>query len=73
LPPGSRGVTPAEDPERGRGYCTRGAIRRSTGADGDGDSHEMGDGGFTRWTALLMNDSRERSLISCAATGRRTS
>jgi hypothetical protein len=56
-----------EDPEReqARGYYCRGAIRLDIGA-----AQEVGDGGFTDWTAQLMNDSKERCLITCAAIER---
>jgi hypothetical protein len=33
---------------------------------------EVGDGGFTRWTAELLGDAKERCLISCVATERLT-
>lgn len=33
---------------------------------------ELGDGGFTRWTADLLGDAKERCLISCASTERLT-
>jgi hypothetical protein len=63
LPPG---VTIAEDAarDRARGYYERGALRIDAG---DG---EVGDGGFTDWTAQLLDDAKERCLISCAATER---
>jgi hypothetical protein len=35
-------------------------------------SAELGDGGFTRWTADLLGDAKERCLISCASTERLT-
>ena len=67
LPPG---VAVDEDPsrERARGYYQRGAIRIE--AEADGDWQEVGDGGFTDWTARLLNDAKERCLISCVATER---
>jgi hypothetical protein len=67
LPPG---VTVDEDParERARGYYARAAIRLDIGTDAA--EHEVGDGGFTDWTAQLMNDAKERCLISCVATER---
>lgn len=57
----------AERPDRqhGRGYYVDGAIRI---AAGDGD--EIGDGGFTTWTAQLMGNAKERCLVSCVATER---
>ncbi|QNE23021.1 hypothetical protein F1D05_19765 [Kribbella qitaiheensis] len=33
---------------------------------------EVGDGGFTRWTADLLGDAKERCLISCISTERLT-
>jgi hypothetical protein len=60
-------VTVAEDPgrQRARGYYERGAIRIDVG-----DGNEVGDGGFTDWTAKLLNDAKERCLISCVSTER---
>lgn len=67
LPPG---VAVDEDPsrERARGYYERGAIRIE--AEAGGDWQEVGDGGFTEWTARLLNDAKERCLISCISTER---
>ena len=31
---------------------------------------EIGDGGFTDWTAQLNNDAKERCLTSCVSTER---
>jgi hypothetical protein len=72
LQPLPAGVTLEEDPERerARGYYQRGAIRIDVEADGDW--HEIGDGGFTDWTAKLLNDAKERCLISCVSTERLT-
>ncbi len=50
--------------QRSRGYYGSGAIRMEAGGV------EIGDGGFTDWTAKLMADRKERSLISCLATER---
>jgi hypothetical protein len=63
-------VTIGEDParERARGYYERGAIRIDV--TGDAGWEEVGDGGFTDWTAQLLSDSKERCCISCAATER---
>jgi hypothetical protein len=36
------------------------------------DGAELGDGGFTRWTADLLGDAKERCLISCVSTERLT-
>jgi hypothetical protein len=65
LPPA---VTIQEDParQRARGYYERGALRIDIGTD------EIGDGGFTDWTARLLNDAKERCLISCLSTERMT-
>jgi hypothetical protein len=41
-------------------------------ADGDAAEIELGDGGFTGWTAALMADAKERCLISCISTERLT-
>jgi hypothetical protein len=70
LTPLPGGVTVEEDParERARGYYERGAIRIDIA--GDGDWHEVGDGGFTSWTAQLLGDAKERTFISCASTER---
>ncbi|HSZ40220.1 MAG TPA: hypothetical protein VK817_09700 [Trebonia sp.] len=72
-------VTVAEDPdrERARGYYERGALRIDTGPAANtslpanpGLAGEIGDGGFTGWTARLLNNAKERCLISCVATER---
>ena len=34
------------------------------------DGGEVGDGGFTTWTAQFLSDAKERCLISCLATER---
>jgi hypothetical protein len=59
-------VTLTEDPDRqhGRGYYERGAIKLYVG------DMELGDGGFTDWTAQLNNDAKERCLTSCISTER---
>jgi hypothetical protein len=59
-----------EDPERtrGRGYYRDAAIRIDLVRDGD--EVEIGDGGFTSWTATLMGDSKERCLTTCISTER---
>jgi hypothetical protein len=61
-------VTVKEDParERARGYYERGAFRIVA------DDDEVGDGGFTTWTAQLLSNAKERCLISCVATERLT-
>ncbi|PZF92499.1 hypothetical protein, partial [Micromonospora deserti] len=58
------------EPERrrGRGYYVEAALRITAG-DGAGEV-ELGDGGFTDWTARLTSDRKERCLVSCLATER---
>jgi len=84
LQPLPGGVVVDEDAgrERARGYYQRGALRidaaagagagalANGGAAGEADWQEVGDGGFTDWTAQLLNDAKERCLISCVCTGR---
>ena len=59
-----------EDPDRqrARGYYQRGAIRIDVGPPSQ--LLEAGDGGFTDWTAQLLNDAKERCFISCISTER---
>jgi hypothetical protein len=61
-----------EDParRRARGYYERGALRIDIAADAG--PVEVGDGGFTDWTAQLRGDAKERCLISCVSTERMT-
>ena len=66
--PGPVPVVDEPGRERGRGYYTDAALRITAG---DG-AQELGDGGFTTWTGRLMNDAKERCLISCMATERLT-
>ena len=56
----------AEEPERdrGRGYYTGAALRITAG------DAELGDGGFTTWTAQMRADAKERCLISCVSVDR---
>jgi hypothetical protein len=61
-------VVAEPDRERGRGYYTEAALRIT--AIGDGAEVELGDGGFTPWTALLMGNAKERCLVSCLSTER---
>jgi hypothetical protein len=70
LEPLPRTVTVEEDParERARGYYERGAIRIDSGPRTD--PKEVGDGGFTDWTARLLSDAKERCFSSCASTER---
>jgi hypothetical protein len=76
LDPLPANVTVTEDPERerARGYYERGALRIDAGitldAGQDGEIGEIGDGGFTDWTARLLDNAKERCLISCVATER---
>ncbi|TWD80439.1 hypothetical protein FB561_1515 [Kribbella amoyensis] len=57
-----------EDPQRQQGsqYYVGTAIGLGIGDAG------LGDGGFTRWTADLLGDAKERCLISCVSTERLT-
>jgi hypothetical protein len=59
------------DPDRtsGRGYYTR-ACFHVYARDRAGAEIELGDGGFTDWTARLLSDQRERLLISALASER---
>ncbi|SBT39477.1 hypothetical protein [Micromonospora narathiwatensis] len=62
------GIPLLDEPERerGRGYYI-GCALRLTLHDG---GWEVGDGGFTDWTARLTGDAKERCLVSCLATER---
>jgi hypothetical protein len=59
-----------EDPDRehGQGYYAPASIKIMA-RRGDAEQ-EIGDGGFTDWTARLTADAKERCLISCVATER---
>ncbi|BCB83997.1 hypothetical protein [Phytohabitans suffuscus] len=59
-------VPVTEQPERGhgRGYYVEAALRIVAGGG------EIGDGGFTTWTAQIMGDAKERCLVSCVSTER---
>jgi hypothetical protein len=50
--------------EHGRGYYAGTALRLAAGG------RAFGDGGVTDWTARLLNDAKERCVISCVATQR---
>lgn len=65
---GNHAALLADQPERaqGRGYYTGLALRIAA----DGGAAELGDGGFTSWTAQLIPDAKERCLVSCIATER---
>ena len=54
----------------GRGYYRDVCFK--VNALADGAVVEIGDGGFTDWTARLLNDAKERCLISCLSTERMT-
>jgi hypothetical protein len=70
--PALGGVRLADAPERtqGIGYYRSAAFKIM--ADGDTAEIELGDGGFTGWTAALMADAKERCLVSCISTERLT-
>lgn len=57
-----------EDPERDKGSNYYSGTALGIAVDGA----ELGDGGFTRWTAELLGDAKERCLISCISTERLT-
>jgi hypothetical protein len=67
-PHGVVSVMEERDRGRGRGYYV-GAALRITVALGE-HVVELGDGGFTTWTAQLMGNAKERCLVSCLATER---
>ncbi|MEE6257791.1 hypothetical protein [Plantactinospora sonchi] len=56
------------DRERGRGYYADAALRITFWQGGE--VVELGDGGFTTWTAQLTGNAKERCLVSCLATER---
>jgi hypothetical protein len=63
-------ITVVEDAarERAKGYYLLGALRIvARTADGE---VELGDGGFTDWTAKLLQNRKELCLTSCLATER---
>jgi hypothetical protein len=70
--PALAGARLSEAPERssGMGYYRSAAFKLL--ANGGPADVELGDGGFTGWTAALMADAKERCLISCIATERLT-
>ncbi|XVX19587.1 hypothetical protein ACQP1U_14940 [Actinomycetota bacterium] len=63
-------VAVVEDPERerGKGYYTLGALP-IVAETVDGEV-ELGDGGFTDWTARLTHNNKEVCFTSCLATER---
>jgi hypothetical protein len=52
----------------GADYYTDVAFKIHVGAAGE--EVELGDGGLTDWTAQLLDDAKERCLISCIASER---
>jgi hypothetical protein len=48
------------------------SLARTRAAHGETAGVELGDGGFTGWTAALMANAKERCLVSCIATERLT-
>jgi len=57
-----------EEPQRDKGSNYYSGTALGVGVGGA----ELGDGGFTRWTAELLGDAKERCLISCVSTERLT-
>ncbi len=68
----SEQVPVVEDSTRvhGNGYYTGVAI--GLRADVGGQTINLGDGGLTTWTARLMNNAKERCMVSCVSTERLT-
>ena len=69
--PALRDVRLRDAPDRTQaiGYYRSAAFKIMAGPDGD---LEIGDGGFTGWTASLTADAKERCLVSCISTERLT-
>jgi hypothetical protein len=63
-------VRVTEDPDRsiGQRYYSRACFK--VDATAGNESFEVCDGGFTEWTARLLDDRRERLLISAAGLDR---
>jgi hypothetical protein len=59
----------APKPTTGTGYY-RSAAFKIILCSHDGTESELGDGGFTAWTAALAADAKQRCLISCVSTER---
>jgi hypothetical protein len=61
-----------DDPDRvkGRGYYTSAALGVRATDPTTGVEVDLGDGGFTTWTAQVLGDAKERCLTSCIATER---
>lgn len=70
--PALAGSRLCEAPERSSGIGYYRSAAFTLVADGGTADVELGDGGFTGWTAALMADAKERCLISCMATERLT-
>jgi len=68
--PGTVVIEERPERQRARGYYSAGAVCLTAG-DGS-DRVEIGDGGFTTWTAQLTADAKECCLISCVSTERLT-
>lgn len=69
-------VDVTEDPDRTKsaGYYDGTAIAIAVATNTDtgeaGVNGELGDGGITQWTAMLLGDAKERCLTSCISTER---
>ena len=63
-----------DDPGRvqGRGYYTSAALGIRATDPVTGETVDLGDGGFTTWTAQMRSDAKERCLTSCISTQRLT-
>lgn len=71
LPAGTR-FTADPTRTRGLGYYRSLMLQINAVADApkSAPANDIGDGGFTDWTARLMSDAKERCLISCIAVER---
>ena len=70
--PGLPALDLRDAPERtqGIGNYYRSAAFKIMICSGDGQQTELGDGGFTAWTAVLTANAKERCLISCISSER---
>jgi hypothetical protein len=61
-----------EDParEHGQGYYVDAALRITVSRRDAAGVVELGDGGFTTWTAQLTGNAKERCLVSCLSSER---
>jgi hypothetical protein len=68
----SSAVPLVDDPDRtkGRGYYRSAALGVRATDPTTGETVDLGDGGFTTWTAQLRGDAKERCLTSCISTQR---